>query len=574
MLKLIRFLKPYSLSVISALILIFIQAITELALPSLMANIVDVGIVNEDTSYILRVGGLMLLIALIGTFSAVLSSYLSAKSAVAFGRDLRGNVFKKAESFSLKEFDKIGTSSLITRTTNDINQVQQLVIMSIRLLARAPMMAIGGVIMAFTREAKLSLVIIFIIPAISLGIFLVTKRVTPLFKAVQAKLDILNQVVRENLTGIKVIRAFNKVEHEKKRFDIANKDLTDTAIKVNRIMASLMPAMLLTLNFTTIAIIWFGAIRIDSGAMQVGNLMAFIQYVMQIMFALIMFSMIFVMIPRASASAARVNEILETSQEIKDPQYCNIITGNGTVIFENVTFSYPKSETPAINNASFIARPGELTAFIGGTGSGKSTILNLILRFYDIEHGNILIDGVNIKNMTQKSLREKIGYVPQKSTLFSGSISENIRYGNEDATIDEVMIAAETAQATEFIVAMKDKFDSFISQGGTNLSGGQKQRLSIARALVKKPTIYLFDDSFSALDYKTDAKLRKSLKNQTESSTLIVVAQRISTIVDADQIIVLDQGNVVGVGKHEDLISSCDVYKEIASSQLSEGDIA
>jgi len=575
MIKLLKFLKPYTLPVISALILIFIQSIAELFLPSLMANIVDKGIVNGDTPYIIRIGGLMMLITLGGTLCAVLSSYLSAKAALGFGRDLRSQVFQRAEDFSLNEFDKIGTSSLITRTTNDITQVQQVVIMSLRLMARAPMMAIGGIIMAVSRDARLSLTIIFIIPVLALSIFIIGKKGTPLFKVVQVKLDKLNQVIRENLTGVRVVRAFNKQDHEKIRFERANRDLTDTAIKVNKLMAALMPGMSLVLNFTTIAVIWFGAKRIDSGSMQVGDLMAFIQYVMQIMFALIMVSMMFVMIPRASASAIRINEVLETIPEIKNPNQSQEFKSNqGLVEFRNVTFSYPGAEEPALNNISFTAEPGKFTAIIGGTGSGKSTLLNLIPRFYDVSSGEILIDGINIKDIYQNSLRDKIGYVPQKSVLFTGTIIDNIKYGKDNATEDEVIAAAEVAQATEFISNLEHKFDSLISQGGTNISGGQKQRLSIARALVRKPEIYLFDDSFSALDFKTDAKLRYALRNQTSNSTLIIVAQRVSTIMDADQIIVIDKGQIAGTGNHKELLNSSDVYREIVSSQLSEEEIA
>lgn len=575
MLKLFKFLKPYRLSIMAALGLIFLQAISELYLPTLMANIVDIGVVGGDTAYIFKVGILMILIAIGGTLCAIASSYFSAKTSSAFGRDLRGQVFKRAEDFSLNEFDKIGASSLITRTTNDITQIQQVVVMSLRMMARAPMMAIGGIIMAVSKNAKLSLVIVFVIPIILSGILVVAKKGVPLFKVMQTKLDKLNQVLRESLMGVRVIRAFNRVDHEKNRFEEANYDLTSTAIKVNRLMSALMPTMSLILNFTTIAVIWFGAIRIDSGTMQVGDLMAFIQYVMQIMFALIIVSMMFVMIPRASASAVRINEVLDVIPEIKDPEKSSITdTTSGLVEFKNVIFSYPGAEEPAIDDISFTARPGEVTAIIGGTGSGKSTLLNLIPRFYDIDSGSILVDGVDIRQMEQKNLRNKIGFVPQKAVLFTGTIAENIRYGKEDATDEEVRLAAEVAQATDFILNMKDGFDSVIAQGGTNVSGGQKQRLSIARALVRRPEIYLFDDSFSALDFKTDAKLRSALKDETTTSTLIIVAQRVSTIVDADQIIVLDKGRIAGVGKHGELLKTCEVYREIVYSQLSEEEIA
>jgi len=494
---------------------------------------------------------------------------------MAFGRDLRGQMFKRAEDFSLNEFDKIGTSSLITRTTNDITQIQQVVVMSLSMMARAPMMAIGGLIMAVSKNAKLSLVIVFVIPVIALGVFIVAKKGTPLFKVIQTKLDNLNQVLRESLMGVRVIRAFNRVDHEKKRFEEANHDLTSTSIKVNKIMAALMPGMSLILNFTTVAVIWFGAIRIDSGNMQVGDLMAFIQYVMQIMFALVMLSMMFVMIPRATASAVRINEVFDTIPEIKDPEKSRTVNKNdGLIEFKNVTFSYPGAEQPVLKDISFIASPGKVTAIIGGTGSGKSTLVNLIPRFYDVDSGSILVDGIDIREVSQKNLRSKIGFVPQKAVLFTGTIKDNIKYGKEDATEEEIKYAAEIAQATEFISNMKDGFDSLIAQGGTNISGGQKQRLSIARALVKKPEIYLFDDSFSALDFKTDAKLRSALKNETTHSALIIVAQRVTTIIDADQIIVLDEGEIAGIGNHKELLETCNVYREIVSSQLSEEEIA
>ncbi|ABR48335.1 ABC transporter, transmembrane region [Alkaliphilus metalliredigens QYMF] len=575
MIKLLRYLKPYRLSVLSALGLVFLQVIAELFLPTLMADIVDIGVVTGNTSYIFKVGAIMMIIALVGTLCAVYASYLSSKTAMAFGRDLRSQMFERAEDFSLNEFNKIGTSSLITRTTNDITQMQQVVMMSLGMMARAPMMGIGGIIMAVSKNATLSLIIVFVVPVITLGIVVVAKKVTPLFKLMQTKLDNLNQVLRETLTGVRVIRAFNRVEHEKDRFKEANHDLTSTSIKVTKIMAVMMPAMSLIFNFTTIAVIWFGATRIDNGTMQVGDLMAFIQYVMQIMFALIMLSMMFVMFPRASASAVRINEVFDTIPEIKDPLKSRAThTRDGLIEFKHVTFSYPGAEHPVLKDISFTARPNKITAIIGGTGSGKSTLVNLIPRFYDIDSGHILVNGMDIREMTQKSLRGKIGFVPQRAVLFTGTIADNIKYGKENATMEEIQYASEIAQATDFISNMKDGFDSVIAQGGTNLSGGQKQRLSIARALVRRPEIYLFDDSFSALDFKTDSKLRGALKNETKNATQIIVAQRVTTIIDADQIIVLDKGQIAGIGTHKELLKTCDVYREIVSSQLSEEEMA
>jgi ATP-binding cassette subfamily B protein len=547
----------------------------ELYLPTLMADIVDTGIVKGDTNYILRVGVIMLLVAAMSGIFTIVSSYLSSKVATGFGKDLRSRVFSQVESYSLQEFDKIGTASLITRTTNDITQVQQLTIMVLRMMISAPMLAIGGIIMAVSEDATLSLILLVVIPILVVAIFIVASRGVPLFRAMQLKLDKLNLVLRENLTGIRVVRAFNRIEHEKLRLSEANGDLTDTAIKVNKLMASLMPIMMLVMNFTTIAIVWFGGIRINNGDMQVGSMMAFIQYAMQIMFSLIMVSFMFVMIPRAQASAVRINEVLNTIPEIKDAEKVKKADSkNGFVEFKNVSFSYPGAENPAICNISFSAIPGEITAIIGGTGSGKSTLINLIPRFYDIDKGSILVDGEDIREISQENLRAKIGLVPQTAVLFTGTIAENIRFGKEDASDAEVMRAAETAQATDFIFEKEEGLNSVIAQGGKNVSGGQKQRLAIARALVRRPEIYIFDDSFSALDFKTDAKLRAALKKETTESTVLIIAQRVSTVMYADRIIVLDEGRIAGMGNHKELLSSCEVYREIVSSQLSEEEIA
>jgi ATP-binding cassette subfamily B multidrug efflux pump len=575
MLRLSRFFRPYGLAIVTVLSLVFLQSISELLLPTLMANIIDIGIVNGDTSYIFTTGTTMLIIALLGTTCAIIASFLSAKTAMAIVRDLRLQVFTKAEAFSLSEFDRLGTSSLITRTTNDITQIQQIALMSLRMMARAPMIAIGGIILAVSKNARLSLTIVFAIPVITLSILIVAKKGTPLFKLIQTKLDKLNQILRENLTGVRVIRAFNRTDFEQKRFLAANYNLTSTAIQVSKIMAVIMPGMSLILNFTTIAVIWFGAVRIDSGTMQVGDLMAFIQYLMQIMFSLIMLSMIFVMIPRASASAERINEVLDMTPEIKDPERPEKIQPQqGLVEFNNVTFNYTGAEKPVLENISFIAAPGKVTAILGGTGSGKSTLINLIPRFYDLDQGSIFIDGIDIKKLPQKTIRDIIGLIPQKAVLFTGTITANIRYGKEDATETEIRHAIETAQAAEFITKMPKGLNTFIAQGGTNLSGGQKQRLAIARALVRKPKIYLFDDSFSALDFKTDAKLRNALQKETKDATLIIVTQRVSTIIDAEQIIVLDEGKIAGIGTHQELLKTCTVYKEIVASQLSQEEIA
>ncbi|WML26616.1 ABC transporter ATP-binding protein [Neobacillus sp. OS1-33] len=575
MIKLTKFLKPFQLAIYLVLGLVLLQSLSELYLPTLMADIVDKGVVTGDTNYIWKIGGFMLLVAAGGMICSIAASFYSAKAASGFGRLLRSKIFAHVGNFSLHEFDKLGTASLITRTTNDITQIQQVLVMMLRMMAMAPMMCIGGIIMAYSKDAKLTLVLAVALPILVLAIMVIARKGIPLFKAMQVKLDNLNRVLRENLTGIRVIRSFNRVDHEKKRFDEANWDLTQTAIKVNKIMAAMMPIMMIVLNLSTVAIVWFGGLRISHGHMQVGDMMAFIQYAMQIMFSFIMLSMMFVMIPRASVSAVRINEVLETVADIKDSS--TPLSGDaviGHVEFQDVTFSYPGAEMPAISNISFSMRPGEVTAIIGGTGSGKSTLINLIPRFYDVDSGKVLVDGIDVREIAQEQLRKKIGFVPQQSVLFTGTIAENIRYGKETATTEEVEHAAEVAQAKEFIANMPEGFDAVIAQGGTNVSGGQKQRLSIARALVRKPEIYIFDDSFSALDFKTDAKLRSALKAETGNSTVLIVAQRVTTIMDADQIIVLDNGEITGIGKHKELMESSAVYREIVMSQLSEEEIA
>jgi ATP-binding cassette subfamily B protein len=517
----------------------------------------------------------MLLVALGGMVCALISTLLSAQAGMGFGRDLRKKVFTRVEGFSLHEFDIIGTPSLITRTTNDITQVQMFVMMLMRMMIMAPLMAVGGVIMALQKDAKLTWVLVVVIPILAAVITLIAGRALPLFRAVQAKIDTVNQVLRESLTGVRVIRAFNRVDHEKARFDAANVDLTSTSVRVNKLMAFMMPSMLLLMNLTATAIIWFGAGRIAIGEMQIGSLMAFIQYAIQILFSLLMVSLLFVMLPRASASAGRINEVLAMTPGIREPDAPRKAEEErGHVEFRNVTFIYPGAEEPAIRDVSFSARPGEVTAIIGGTGAGKSTLVNLVPRFYDAASGSILVDGVDVRDIAQEDLRRRLGFVPQKAVLFNDTIAANIRYGKEDASDAEVAHAAETAQALDFILAMPDGFQSVIAQGGSNVSGGQRQRLAIARALVRKPEIYIFDDTFSALDFRTDAKLRAALRKETGDSTVIIVAQRVNTVMDADRIMVVDDGQVVGMGTHRELIRTCEVYREIVSSQLSEEELA
>jgi ATP-binding cassette, subfamily B, multidrug efflux pump len=575
MLKIYRNLKPFAVSIVMILLFLFLQVMSDLYLPTLMSDIVNNGILNEDIDYILKTGGFMLLVAAGGVICAVAAGFLGAKVSVGLGRILRNKIFRRVENFSLHEFDKFGSSTLITRTTNDIIQIQTVTIMIINMMVRAPLTCVGGIIQAYRQDSTLTLILAVALPVLVIIIYLVTSKVLPLFRQVQNKLDKLNLILRENLTGIRVIRAFNKTSYEKARFDDANLDLTNTYIHVNRIMAFLMPMMMLIMNLVTVCVIWFGSKRIDTGEMNIGALMAFIQYAMQIMFSLLMFVMMFIMIPRAQAAADRINAVLETEPEIIDPPAPQSAKQEkGYVEFQNVTFSYPGAEQPALRNISFSVKPGETTAIIGGTGSGKTTLVNLIPRFYDVDEGRILVDGVDVKSMTQKELRKKIGFVPQKARLFTGTIKENLLYGKENATDDDIRHAAEVAQASEFISQMPDGYDSLLAEGGQNLSGGQKQRLSIARALVRRPEIYVFDDSFSALDFKTDAKLRAALKKDTQNSTVIIVAQRVGTVMDADRIIVLDEGEVAGIGTHKELLKNCSVYREIVASQLSEEELA
>ena len=572
MLKLFKGLKPYWTLVIGVLVLVFISTMTDLELPDLMSDIVDTGIVQGDVSYILGRGGVMLLVALLGTVCTILTSYLSSKIGMGFSRDLRKKVFEKVESFSLTEINEVGTASLITRTTNDINQVQMVVIMMMRMMLSAPLMIVGALIMALGKDVELSKVILVVIPIIIVTIAIIAKFTLPMFQKMQNKIDKLNLVVRENLTGIRVIRVFNKVEAEQERFNQASLEVSRIATMANRLMGALMPLMMLILNLSIIAVIWFGGIRINDGDLMVGDLMAFIQYLTQVMFSLLMLTMMFVLIPRAQASAVRINEVLEMKSPIQEPKEAIQPQLKGYVEFKNVSFGYEGAEEYAISNISFVAKPGEVTAIIGGTGSGKSSILNMIPRFYDAAKGEVLVDGVNVRDMNQQELRSKIGYVPQKAVLFTGTIRDNILYGKEDATDEEVRHALDIAQATDFVSKMKEGIESPISQGGTNVSGGQKQRLSIARAIVRKPEIYLFDDSFSALDFKTDAQLRAALKKETKDSTVIIVAQRVSTDMDATRILVMDEGHVVGMGTHEELLQTNEIYQQIVESQLKKGE--
>ena len=534
----------------------------------------DINQIQND--YILHVGMIMLLISLVSAVAIILVGFLSSRTAAGLARNLRKMVFSKVEGFSNTELDRFSTASLITRTTNDITQIQMLIVILIRMVFYAPILGIGGIIKALDESKSMSWIIVVAVLALLILIATVFAVAMPKFKLIQKMVDRLNLVTRENLSGMMVIRAFNTQKFEEERFDKANQDLTRTNLFVNRIMVIMFPTMMLIMNAVVLLIVWVGGHQIADSNMQVGDMMAFMQYAMQIIFAFLMMSFVFIMIPRASVSAHRIAEVLEVDLEIKDPKEPVKFADNakGIVEFKDVTFRYNGAEDDALKGISFTAMPGQTTAFIGSTGSGKTTLVNMIPRFYDVTGGRVLVDGVDVREVNQHDLREKIGYVPQKSSLFSGSIESNLKYANEQATMEELEEVAEIAQAMEFISSKPDGFATEVSQGGANLSGGQKQRLSIARALMKKPDIYIFDDSFSALDFKTDSSLRKALKEQVKDSTLLIVAQRISTIMNSDQIIVLDEGRIVGKGTHKELLETCEAYQEIAHSQLSEEELA
>jgi ATP-binding cassette subfamily B multidrug efflux pump len=575
MLKLFALIKPLRGSVAIVTALALAQSLANLYLPRLMADIVDFGIVRGDTRKIFEVGGLMLLVAIIGTICAVGGSYYASKVATGFGRIVRGRVFDRVAHFSVHQFEQFSTASLITRTTNDTTQVQQVLLMLLSMAISAPMMAIGGVTLSLSQDARLARVLIAVIPVLAVVFFLIMWKAVPLFQQMQVKIDRLNLVLDEGLSGVRVIRAFDRGAAQSRRFDDANQDVTGTAITVNRLMALLMPAMFFMMNLTSVAILWFGAIRIDAGEMHVGAVMASLQYAIQILFAVFMVTAVFVMMPRAAASAERINAVLDVEPDVVDPaQPRGVGPIRGQVEFQNVSFQYPGAEEPALCEVSFTALPGEITAIIGGTGSGKSTLAGLIPRFYDVNEGRVLVDGVDVRELKQEDLREKIGYVPQKAVLFSGTIASNIRFGHDTATDDEMRHAAAVAQATEFIDQMPQGYASPVAQGGTNLSGGQKQRLAIARALARRAEIYVFDDSFSALDFATDARLRAALRADLAEATVFIVSQRIGTVMSADRIVVLDDGRVVGSGTHAELLKVCEVYRQIAESQASLGEVA
>jgi ATP-binding cassette subfamily B multidrug efflux pump len=573
--KLIKYFKPYILLLVVLVIFTIGQVMASLSLPDYMANIINHGIVGQDKSVVYHYGLIMLLVALGGGLCTVVVGYAASQVGTGYAKDIRHELFKKIESFSLAEFNKFSTASLITRNTNDVQQIQNVFIMLLRLALMAPFMGVIAIIKAYGLAPTMTWIMAVSVAVLIVIIAIIFTIALPRFSRLQKLVDRLNLVTREILTGLRVIRAFGKEKQEEEKFKQANRDITDLNLFVNRLMAILQPSMMLIMNFTVIAVVWIGAHQIDAGKLQIGNMLAFMQYAMQAIFAFLMISIIFIMVPRASVSARRIAEVLETEPTIEDPQHPLTTTQhNGQLEFKKVSFNYYGAEEPVLSNISFTALPGQTTAIVGSTGSGKSTILNLIPRFYEVTKGEILVDGIDIRQMKQNDLRSRIGYVSQKAILFSGTVKENIGYGTPDAKQQEIEQAADTAQASEFIEGLEKKFENTIAQTRTNVSGGQRQRLAIARALAKKPDIYLFDDSFSALDFKTDALLRQALKNETKGKTVIIVAQRISTIMNAEKILVLDNGEIVDEGTHQNLLRTSDVYREIASSQLSEKELA
>ena len=575
MISLLRpFLRPYRRTLVVIVGLLLIQAMANLYLPTLNADIINDGVVTGDIDYIIEVGGIMLAVSLALGITSVIAVYFSARTAMSFGRDVRAAMFHRVQGFSLHEVNTFGTPSLITRNTNDVQQVQMLVLMGLTMMVLAPITAVGGIIMAVRLDVQLSGLLLVIIPLMAIVIGTLMVKAVPLFRSMQKKIDRINEVLRENLAGIRVIRAFVQTDHEQKRFADANADLTQTSLRVSRLFALMLPALMLIMNGSSVAIIWFGGGFVNSGDMQIGDLTAFLQYITQILFAVMMAVMLFVMIPRAAASAERIQAVLETMPAITDPtQPFAPAVGNddprGLVEFRDVGFSYPGAQDPVLTGISFTAQPGQMTAIIGGTGSGKTTLINLIPRLYDVTEGAILIDGIDIRELRQTDVWNSLALVPQKAFLFSGTIATNTRLGNETATNDQVWHALTVAQAQPFVAALPDGLDSPIDQGGANVSGGQRQRLAIARALIRQAPILILDDSFSALDYATDARLRAALTEESSDTTVVLVAQRVSTILAADKIVVLEDGVIVGTGTHPELLESCETYREIVDSQLS-----
>lgn len=574
MLKLAKYLKPYIWAIVLLFAALCVQVWASLQLPDMMARIVNNGIVGQDQNLIWHNGLLMIGVTLIGGAAMVVSGFMASRIGTGFARDIRAALFDTVESFSLTEIDKFSTASLITRSTNDVQQIQMVTIMLLRMVASAPIMAVGAIIKAMHTAPNMSWIIALAVAILLVVIVIIFAIAMPKFQILQKLVDRLNLVTRENLTGLRVIRAFNNEKFEEEKFAETNRELTAVNLFVNRVMVVMMPVMMMIFNFASLLIIWVGAHFIADGTLEIGNMMAFMQYAMQVIMSFLMLSMIFILVPRASVSAKRIVEVLSTELSIKPTKKPVSPKPQGLVEFKNVTFSYPGAEKPVLQNVSFVAKPGQKTAFIGSTGSGKSTLINLIPRFYDATDGEVLVDGVNVRDFDAKNLMDRIGYVPQKGVLFSGTVTSNIKYGAPNANMEKVRAAAKISQSYNFVEKLAGKFDAPISQGGSNVSGGQKQRLSIARAVVRDPEIYIFDDSFSALDFKTDAALRKALEPVTKNSTVLIVAQRIGSIKNADQIIVMNEGKIEGVGTHKQLLETSEVYREIAASQLSEKELS
>jgi ATP-binding cassette subfamily B multidrug efflux pump len=562
-------LRPYGRNLTAVIVLQLIGTIASLYLPSLNADIIDNGVAKGDTDYIMRAGGWMLSVSLVQIVCSIVAVYFGARTAMGFGRDLRAEIFHQVGSFSAREVNHFGAPSLITRTTNDVQQIQMLVVMTLTMMVTAPIMCVGGIIMALREDVGLAWLMLVAVPVLVLAIGMIIRKMVPGFRLMQTKIDTVNRVLREQITGMRVVRAFVREPDETARFGTANEDLSAVALRVGRLMVRMFPVVMLVFNASTVAVLWFGAHRVDDGRMQIGALTAFIAYLTQILMSVMMATFMAMMIPRAAVSSDRIGEVLRTESSVAPPaEPVTRLVGAGVLEFDNVTFQYPGAADPVLNDISFRAEPGRTTAIIGSTGAGKTTLLSLVPRLFDVTGGSVRIDGTDVCDLDPDVLRGRIGIVPQKAYLFSGTVASNLRYGNPDATDEELWQALEIAQAADFVRAMPDGLNSPIAQGGTNVSGGQRQRLCIARALVATPQIYLFDDSFSALDLATDARLRAALRPHTREATVVIVAQRVSTITDADQILVLEDGRLVGVGRHEELLVSSPTYAEIVESQL------
>ncbi|MFG3228628.1 ABC transporter ATP-binding protein [Kitasatospora sp. NPDC048194] len=576
LIRLLRaYLRPYSRPITLLVVLQLVSTLAALYLPTLNADIIDKGVVKGDTGYILRLGAVMIGVTLVQALCSIGAVYLGARTAMAFGRDVRAAVFDRVQSFSAREVGEFGAPSLITRTTNDVQQVQMLALMSFTLMVAAPIMCVGGIIMALNQDVPLSGLLLAVIPALGVVVTLLVRALRPKFRSMQKKIDTVNRVLREQITGIRVIRAFVKDDHEQTRFAEANEDLTQVSRAVGRLMSMMFPAVMLVVNVSSVAVLWFGAHRIESQDMEIGALTAFLSYLMQILMSVMMATFMFMMVPRAEVCAERVQEVLATSSSVVPPAApITEVLRRGNLELRDVEFRYPGAEAPVLRGIDLTARPGETTAIIGSTGSGKSTLLGLVPRLFDATGGRVLLDGVDVRELAPEAIAETVGIVPQKPYLFSGTVASNLRYGRPDATDEELWHALEVAQAKEFVEKLPEGLAAPIAQGGSNVSGGQRQRLAIARALVRKPGVYLFDDSFSALDYATDARLRKALARETADATVLIVAQRVSTIRDADRIIVLDEGAVVGSGTHHELMADNPTYREIVLSQLTEQEAA